>query len=153
MSDRISAVFAILVAQILTWWEMALEEHSHIFVAVYITFLMELHPAFPICTLFFMNKGHGIGITKNIVAVEGTQLSPLGYKTNHMTGQQRTLAFGRAEIRDGREAQDQWSSLQTSTLWQVSCFPTCAGLLHTACALILHNLVLKVAQLLAAGLL
>lgn len=75
-----SAVFSMPVALILTWWEMALEEHSHIFVAVYITFLTELHPAFPICTLFFMNKGHGIGITKNIVAVEGIQLSPLGNK-------------------------------------------------------------------------
>lgn len=80
-------MFAMPVALILTWWEIALEEQSHVFVAVYITFLTELHPAFPIRTLFFMNKGHGIGITKNIVAVEGIQLSPLGYKTNRMTGQ------------------------------------------------------------------
>jgi len=80
-------VFAVPVALILTWWKTALEEHSHVFVAVYTAFLTELHPAFPICTLFFMNKGHGIGITKNIVAVEGIQLSPLGNKTNHMTGQ------------------------------------------------------------------
>lgn len=80
-------MFAGPVALTLTWWEIALEEHSRVFVTVYITFLTELHPAFPICTLFFMNKGHGIGITKNTVAVEGIQLSPLGYKTHHMTGQ------------------------------------------------------------------
>lgn len=66
----------------------------HIFAAVYITFLTELHPAFPICTLFFMNKGHGIGITKNIVAVEGIQLSPLGNKqlcTPRLAGQQSEM--------------------------------------------------------------
>lgn len=146
-------MFAIRVAQIHTWWEMSLEVHSHISAAVYITFLMELHPAFPIRTLFFMNKGHGIGITKKTrVAVEGTQLSPLVIK---QTTWQDSNALKHQQGRNQR-----WKrSIRSMEL--------SAGLRHLTGQLphylhraptnrtfssILHNTISEAAPLLAAGL-
>lgn len=71
-------MFAMPLALILTWWELGLEEYNHVFVAVYITFLTELHPAFPICTLFFMNKGRGIGIKKKYCCCRRNSAVPSG---------------------------------------------------------------------------